>query len=68
MKRRKSKKNNNEDYEDDVFVMELKKDSQPANFTSSKSPDLLISEVRLFSGVHFLMKLVLSRFKLTHYV
>ena len=52
MKRRKSKKNNNEDYEDDVFVMELKetsKDVRPVNFTSSQSPDQLISEVRLAS-------------------
>ena len=52
LKRRISKSQNTEDYEDDVFVMELKdtsKDVRQVSFTSSQSPDQLISEVRLFS-------------------
>ena len=52
LKRRKSRNQNTEDYEDDVFVMELNdasKGSRPANFTSSKSANQLISEVRFFS-------------------
>ena len=53
LKRIKSK--NTEDFEDDVFVMELKdtKDSRPANFTASQSANKLLSEVRLFSWIFF---------------
>ena len=52
LKRRKSQNQKIEDYEDDVFVMELKdasNDSRPANFTASQSADRLICEVKLFS-------------------
>ena len=51
LKRRKSQNQKTEDYEDDVFVMELKdtsKDLRPANFTASQSVDRLICEVKLF--------------------
>ena len=53
LKRIKSK--NTEDFEDDVFVMELKdtKDSRPANLNASQSADQLLSEVGLFSWVFF---------------
>ena len=56
LKRRKSQNQKTEDYEDDVFVMELKdtsKDSRPANFTASQSADRLISEVKIFSRFGF---------------
>ena len=55
LKRIKSK--NTEDFEDDVFVMELKdtKDSRPANLNASQSADQLLSEVGLFSWVFFVI-------------
>ena len=71
LKRRKSQNQKTEDYEDDVFVMELKdtsKDLRPANFTASQSADRLISEVKASFLFRYLLTLVFSCFKLTRYV